>query len=241
MKLGNISARAATDNSELRDELKETFKNFSSFSEKDNLLYDTNGQVTNTILKKNKELLFLEKQLWDYVEILAKSNDEESRATLKQVFNFSEDLIDILTSLQDQEAFSRLIEENNFLSFQIPYYLQDKIYANQNGASGMSLVIDRFIPIFINALKESVRGIGEMQLGFSSQFGMMLRTRKLNDLFNIMSAYPMQFCLRCEEITIANILVEENPDRLEKLKELKRTQIISTCRHNMDILKKMTA
>ena len=234
MKSTMISPREASDNYQLRKEYQECLVNFDDEPEKNMLIYDFNGDVKFRIQMRNKDCCELERQLWSAVKYYSQS--EDVRYILKSFFVFSDLFIDFLTNLEDVSVIDRLMMQDNFVSFQIPYDIQKSILKELCGSTfalsdGEPAVSDntKFTCVLVSALQRTVKQIGGIQLGLIPQLEERIKLSSTSRLIEVFSHYALEFHLRFREVTAMNILsANEGAKILDYASRLKKIELLSS-------------
>lgn len=225
------SPREICDSFELKKEFEKYVVNHGDLPKKEMLLFDYTDAYKNNLCKQNKDAIEIEYQLWGIIKSCI--SNPEHLPLLRLMFGFSDSFINFLKKLDNPDKIDRLICDDNFVSFAIPFSTQKDILDELSGAKINSIsenVNDnnKFTFVLISALQKSnVMSVSELNLGLLPMLGNYIRDVCSCKVMEVFSHYSIDFRLRYDEATARNILQANDDESLKRLQQMKFIVMLS--------------
>ena len=225
------SPREICDSFELKKEFEKYVVNHGDLPKKEMLLFDYTDAYKNNLCKQNKDAVEIECQLWGIIK--SSISNPEHLPLLKLMFGFSDSFINFLKNLKNPDLIDRLICDDNFVSFAIPFNTQKAILEELSGARLNTISENlndnnKFTFVLISALQKStVMSVSELNLGLLPMLGNYIRDVSSCRVIEVFSHYSMEFRLRYDEERAINILLADDDESLKRLQQLKFIGMLS--------------
>ena len=223
-----ISPRIARDNVSLRLSIQERISDLSVT--KESLLYDLSGENEYRLSHKDKNIIFIENNTWDFIFDQINTNNEILIKNIKSTFNLSDTFIKALT-LIDRNKLDE-IKSSSYLSFSLCTQQQQKLYQMlldphynlKYKADERSTV---FWMSFLQVIIENTPDIASFKIGLSEKIACLLKKKIFSEALSFLQEMPFKLYPRFDENVILNLLVVDDEAQKTLLYHIKDAQILA--------------